>query len=101
MLATNDGRAGYGALNHFIVCGDLEGVKEASAHTVSFHERNRDGSTPLMLMAEHGRLEIAKYFLEELKLFSFQGDKHQTELVEAAGIAAMFKWEEMQKYLMK
>jgi len=99
MLATNDGRAGYGALNHFIMCGDLEGVKEASAHTISFDERNRDGSTPLMLLAEHGRLELIKHLLEELKICSFQGDKYQKELMEAASIAAMFKWEEVQKYL--
>ena len=99
MLATNDARAGYGALNYFIVCGELYGVKEVSAHITCFHERNSDGSTPLMLAAEHGRLEIIRYLLEDLKLFSFQGNKYQKELAEAASIAAMFKWEEVQKYL--
>lgn len=99
MLATNDGRAGYGALNHFIVVGNLGGVKEVSEFTVSFHERNAEGSTPLMLAVEHGRLEIIKYLLDELKLFSFQGDKYRKELAEAASIAVMFKWEEIEKYL--
>ncbi len=98
LLIGNNARAGYAALNQFITNGDLVGVKEIVDHVVSIHARDANGKTPLVLAAEHGRLEVVLFLVKERKFFSFSSN-HKQEIEEATDIAATMGYNEITSYL--
>jgi len=70
----------------FVKEGNLDEVKENIARGINIEQRNEDGMTPLLVAAQHNRIEILKALIEKKADLSVTDEEQRTVLHCALGI---------------